>query len=90
MSERYTEGVCGDGVMILDNGRRMTIANVLKRLNQAEEAMREARHILDCSLGDTDPPWLPPDDVLREEDPILYCCMALSRILEPQEAGNDD
>lgn len=33
----YTEGLCGDGAAILENGQPITISEVLKRLNKIEE-----------------------------------------------------
>jgi hypothetical protein len=38
----YTEGLCGDGVVILCDGNRVSISDVLKTLNKYVEAKREA------------------------------------------------
>ena len=37
MSKRFTEGICGDGASILDNGRPLTIIEILKNLNKLDE-----------------------------------------------------
>ena len=34
---KYTEGVCGDGAGILKDGELITIEQVLKELNEAQE-----------------------------------------------------
>ena len=37
MSKRFTEGICGDGAAILDNGKPITITEILKNLNKLDE-----------------------------------------------------
>ena len=37
MSKRFTEGICGDGATILDNGKPITITEILKNLNKLDE-----------------------------------------------------
>ena len=37
MSKRFTEGICGDGAAILDNGKQITITEILNNLNRLEE-----------------------------------------------------
>ena len=37
MSKRFTEGICGDGAAIIDNGRPLTITEILDNLNRLDE-----------------------------------------------------
>lgn len=37
MSKRFTEGICGDGAAILDNGKQITITEILNNLNRLDE-----------------------------------------------------
>lgn len=37
MSKRYTEGIAFDGAAILDNGKPITITEILDRLNKLDE-----------------------------------------------------
>lgn len=37
MSKRYTEGIASDGAAILDNGKPITITEILKRLNKLDK-----------------------------------------------------
>lgn len=38
---KYTEGICGDGAVILCNGKEITINQILGRLNCLDEVMAE-------------------------------------------------
>ena len=40
MDKRFTEGICGDGAAILDNGKLMTVTEILKSLNRLDELER--------------------------------------------------
>lgn len=35
--KRYTEGIAGDGAAILDNGKQITITEILNRLNNIDK-----------------------------------------------------
>lgn len=37
MGKRFTEGICGDGAAILDNGKQITITEILNNLNKLDE-----------------------------------------------------
>ena len=37
MSKRFTEGICGDGAAIIDNGKQITITEILDNLNRLDE-----------------------------------------------------
>jgi len=37
MSKRFTEGICFDGAAILDNGKQITITEILNNLNKLDE-----------------------------------------------------
>lgn len=37
MDKRFTEGICGDGAAILDNGKQITITEILNNLNRLDE-----------------------------------------------------
>ena len=57
MSKRFTEGICGDGAAILDNGRPLTITEILNNLNRLEELEQLAL----CNVVDT----LPADVLIK-------------------------
>ena len=37
MDKRFTEGICGDGAAILDNGKQITITEILNNLNRLDK-----------------------------------------------------
>lgn len=37
MDKRFTEGISGDGAVIIDNGRPITITEILDNLNRLDE-----------------------------------------------------
>jgi hypothetical protein len=45
MSKRYTEGKCGDGAAILDNGVQITITEILNRLNLLDSIESKAENV---------------------------------------------
>ena len=83
MTTVYGDGVLATGVLMQD------AAALLRRASRMQEALLEVRSVLDANMGDSDPSWLPPDDVLRDEEPMLYCCIVASRAL-PNEESSDD
>ena len=59
MSKRFTEGICGDGATILDNGKPITITEILKNLNKLDELEQLAL----LSVMDR----LPESDYIRQQ-----------------------
>ena len=49
MENRYTEGIAFDGAAILDNGKPITIDEILKRLNEHNELVNKTNDIHDVS-----------------------------------------
>jgi hypothetical protein len=49
MENRYTEGIAFDGAAILDNGKPITIDEILKRLNEYNELVNKTNDIHDVS-----------------------------------------
>ena len=45
MENRYTEGIAFDGAAILDNGKPITIDEILKRLNEYDELVNKTNDI---------------------------------------------
>ena len=52
MSKRFTEGICGDGVAILDNGKQITITEILNNLNKLDELEQLRIGGVSCSCAD--------------------------------------
>ena len=52
MENRYTEGIAFDGTAILDNGKPITIDEILKRLNEHDELVNKTNDIHDVSCCD--------------------------------------
>lgn len=36
---KYSQGICGDGAAILEDGRMMTVDEIVERLNQLDEEL---------------------------------------------------
>jgi len=53
MENRYTEGIAFDGAAILDNGKPITIDEILKRLNEHNELVNKTNDIHDVSKSFT-------------------------------------
>lgn len=62
MSKRYTEGIAGDGVVILDNGTPITITEILNRLNDTTRATKN------CSIPDVSNRLLAEKIILSLDD----------------------
>lgn len=45
MSKRFTEGIAFDGAAILDNGKPITITEILKNLNKLDKVERELKKL---------------------------------------------
>lgn len=91
----YTEGICGDGAAILCDGRPITIAEVLRRLNAAPNHEAERLAVLPKitdelleQFGDTD---LIEIDVFGGADwtqtAVDFVCAIYST--RPEEGGSD-